>query len=373
MIDGDRRVFAVTDVVGQEGSAGIARDISQVEAMRAEHDRTVRSHADTLDQLNTAVAIFDAAQNLRFYNHAFQKLWELDAGFLDSKPDNTLLLDRLRAEGRLAEQPEWRRWKENLLTAYRSVEPQEHLWHLPDGRTLRVVANPQADGGVTWLFENLTEKINLESRYNTVVRVQGITLDNLAEGVAVFGSDGRVRLSNPAFSNLWGMPSGLVKPGTHISVIKAACQPLARNSPWSELAAAATGFDEERRDGRGQVELVDGNILRYAVIHLPDGQVMTTFVDVTDSVNVERMLKDKNEALERADQLKNDFVRHVSYELRSPLTSIIGFAELLGKETTGPLNERQSDYLSHIASSSAELETIVDDILDLATIDAGIM
>ena len=373
VIGGDRRVFAVTDIAGREGSAGLACDASQIEIIREDQERTRRSHAETLDQLSTAVAIFDSEQKLRFFNQAFQKLWELDPGFLVSHPDNTLLLDRLRSKGKLAEQPEWRRWKENLLGAYRSVEPQEHLWHLPDGQTLRVVANPQADGGVTWLFENLTEKISLESRYNTAVRVQGVTLDNLAEGVAVFGPDGRVRLSNPAFAALWGMPAGLVKPGTHISVIKAACQSLARSSPWGELAAAATGFDEDRRDGEGQVELNDGTILSYAVIHLPNGQLMTTFVDVTDSVNVERMLKDKNEALERADQLKNDFIQHVSYELRSPLTNIIGFAELLMHETTGPLNERQRDYVHHIASSSGELETIVDDILDLATVDAGIM
>lgn len=373
VVRGDRRVFAVSDFVGAEGSAGLASDVGEIESLREEYDRVVRSHADTLDRLNTAVAIFDTDQNLLFHNQAFQKLWDLDPAFLLSAPDNTLLLDRLRSEGKLAEQPEWRRWKENLLAAYRAVEPQEHLWHLPDGQTLRVVANPSPKGGVTWLFENLTEKINLESRYNTVVRVQGVTLDNLAEGVAVFGPDGRVRLSNPAFTALWGMSDELVKPGTHISVIKAACQSQAKVSPWGELAAAATGFDEERSDGSGQVELNDGNVLRYAVIHLPNGQLMTTFIDVSDSVNAERMLKDKNEALERADQLKNDFVQHVSYELRSPLTNIIGFTELLAQETTGQLTERQRDYVGHIASSSSELETIVDDILDLATVDAGIM
>lgn len=373
VIGGDRRVFSVTDYAGEDGSAGIACDISEIETVRARYECTVRSHADTLDRLSTAVAIFDPAQKLLFYNHAFQKLWELDHGFLDSKPDHTLLLDRLRSEGKLAEQPEWRRWKETLLAIHRAVEPGEHLWHLPDGRTLRVVANPQPDGGVTWLYENLTEKISLESRYNTALRVQGVTLDNLAEGVAVFGSDGRVRLSNPAFTALWGMPAGLVQPGTHISAIRAACDSLAHVSPWGMMAAAATGFDEERRDGEGQIELNDGTVLRYALVHLPNGQMMTTFIDVTDSVNAARMLKDKNEALERADRLKNDFIQHVSYELRSPLTNIIGFTELLAQEITGPLAPRQRDYVDHIATSSAQLETIVDDILDLATIDAGVM
>ncbi|MDX8493918.1 PAS-domain containing protein [Mesorhizobium sp. VK22B] len=373
VIEGDRRMFSVTDFANADSSAGLACDISAIETIRAEYERTVRSHADTLDQLNTAVAIFDTDEKLRFFNQAFQKLWGLDSGFLHSAPDNALLLDRLRSEGKIAEQPEWRRWKENLLGAYRAVESQEHWWHLPDGKTIRVVANPQPKGGVTWVFENLTEKIDLESRYQTAVRVQGETLDNLAEGVAVFGPDGRLRLSNPAFVTLWGLQAEAIKPNVHVSAIRDLCDQRAPDSPWSGFVAAITGFDDERRDRRGQTELVNGTVLSYAVIHLPNGQVMMTFVDVTDTVNVERALKDRNEALEKSDQLKNEFVQHVSYELRSPLTNIIGFTELLSLPTTGPLTPRQREYVEHVGSSSSVLLTIVNDILDLATVDAGIM
>lgn len=373
VVGGDRRVYSVTDFARTEGSAGIALDTSDLDGLKREFESTVRSHADTLDQLTTAVAIFDAEQKLKFYNQAFQKLWDLDAGFLNGSPENALLLDRLRSGGKLAEQPEWRRWKEQLLSAYRSVEPEEHWWHLPDGRTIRVIANPQPRGGVTWVFENLTEKIDLESRYNAVVQVQSETLDNLAEGVAVFGSDGRLRLSNPAFRTLWRLPEKLANGDVHISILKAACDSVAKESPWGDFVAAVTGFDDERRDSHGRTELIDGAILSYAIIHLPNGQVMMTFVDETDSVNVERALKEKNEALEKADKLKNDFVQHVSYELRSPLTNIIGFTELLALETTGPLSQRQREYVDHIGSSSSLLLTVVNDILDLATVDAGIM
>ncbi|TPI30661.1 PAS domain-containing protein [Mesorhizobium sp. B3-2-1] len=373
VIEGDRRVFAVTDFAGADGSAGLACDTSAIEAIRGEYERTVRSHADTLDQLNTAVAIFDTDEKLRFFNQAFQKLWGLDPGFLHSAPDNALLLDRLRSEGKIAEQPEWRRWKEGLLGAYRAVESQEHWWHLPDGKTIRVVANPQPKGGVTWVFENLTEKMDLESRYRTAVRVQGETLDNLAEGVAVFGPDGRLRLSNPAFATLWGLDREAAKPNVHVSAIRELSDRRAVESPWPGFVAAITGFDDERRDRHGQTELNNGTVLRYAVIPLPNGQVMMTFVDVTDSVHVERALKDRNEALEKSDQLKNEFVQHVSYELRSPLTNIIGFTELLSLPATGPLTQKQREYVEHVGSSSSVLLTIVNDILDLATVDAGIM
>jgi signal transduction histidine kinase len=100
---------------------------------------------------------------------------------------------------------------------------------------------------------------------------------------------------------------------------------------------------------------------------------MLTFVDVTDSVRMQRVLSERNEALEAADRLKSDFIQHVSYELRSPLTSIIGFAEMLSDETVGGLNPTQREYMDHIASSSSSLLAIINDILDLATVDAGIM
>jgi signal transduction histidine kinase len=182
-----------------------------------------------------------------------------------------------------------------------------------------------------------------------------------------------VRLSNPTFSSLWGIAAERVRRDTHIAAIREECDRLAEESPWDGFVGAVTGFDDERRDRHGQVELKNGTVLRYAVIHLPNGLVMMNFVDVTDSVNVERALLDKNDALQRADQLKNDFVQHVSYELRSPLTNIIGFTELLGLPDTGPLTKRQREYLEHIGSSSSVLLTIVNDILDLATVDAGIM
>lgn len=373
VICGNRHILAVVDHTGVSNSVGIGFDVSEVQEMRDRLKRADQNHSETLNRLTTAVAIFDSTQKLRFYNQTFARLWELDTVFLDSAPDNNLLLDRLRSQGKIAERPDWRRWKDSVLSAYRAVQPHEDLWHLPDNRTLRVMANPEANGGVIWVFENLTEQIDLESRYKTEVKVRGETLDNLAEGVAVFGRDGKLKLFNPAFLKFWGLDPSTFGPETHISTIRAQCEAFSKNSPWADLMADITGFDGSRHDRSGQAELTDGTILRYALIPLPNGQVMVTFVDVTDSVNVERALKDKNEALQHAHQLKNDFIQHVSYELRSPLTNIRGFAELLEMPGTGNLSDRQREYVRHIGSSSEILSTIIDDILDLATVDAGIM
>ena len=373
VVDGERKVFDVIDVATSSGSAGFARDVSDMDALREEFDRTLRSQSDTLNQLTTAVAIFDTSQKLRSFNSAFQKLWDLDIPFLEGIPTHGLLLDRLRTDGKLPEQPDWKRWREQILGAYRAPEAIEDWWHLPDGRTLRVLANPQPKGGAIWVFENMTEKFDLESRYNTLMKVQGETLDSLAEGVAVFGSDGKVRLSNPAFASLWSLPKELSSEGVHISAIRAACKDSAPNKEWDIFVGSATGFDDARDGRTGQIELNSGLVLAFTQVPLPKGQTMLTFVDITDTVHVARALKDKNEALKRADALKNDFIKHVSYELRSPLTNIIGFTELLQLPSTGVLSERQGDYLDHIATSSTVLLTTVNDILDLASVDAGIM
>jgi signal transduction histidine kinase len=92
---------------------------------------------------------------------------------------------------------------------------------------------------------------------------------------------------------------------------------------------------------------------------------------VTDRHRIETALRDRNEALEAADRLKSDFIKHVSYELRTPLNTILGFAELLGGGAPGPLNPRQAEYVQDIVSGANTLTKLIDDILDLALIESG--
>ncbi|HTQ83853.1 MAG TPA: ATP-binding protein, partial [Pseudolabrys sp.] len=117
----------------------------------------------------------------------------------------------------------------------------------------------------------------------------------------------------------------------------------------------------------------DGMVIDFATMPLPDGATLVTFQDVTDTVNVERVLRERNEALEEADEIKIEFVHHVSYELRSPLTNIIGFAHFLGDPNFGPLTDKQREYLGYITASTNALLALINNILDLATIDAGAM
>ena len=373
MIAGHRRTLDVISVPAPRGSAGIGIDATEAEMLRGELDRMVDAHRRTLDQLATGVAIFGSDRKLAFYNAAYRSLWDLDAAFLDQGPTDSAVLDQLRSARRLPDEPDFRQWKAALHEAYRALEAKEHLWHLPGGRTMRVVTTPNPEGGVIYLFDDVTERLDLERRYDALIRVQGETLDNLAEAVAVFGSDGRLRLFNPAFVQMWRLEPADLADRPHIEAVSARCRPLHGDAPlWQSLRATITAIDN-REPVKGRLERRDGNVVDCATRPLPDGATLVTFQDVTDTVNVERALRERNEALETADKLKIDFVHHVSYELRSPLTNIIGFSHFLGDPVTGPLTEKQREYLSYITVSSNALLAIINNILDLATIDAGAM
>jgi signal transduction histidine kinase len=381
IVAGTRRFFQVIDRAAPGGSAGIGIDITEVEMMRAELQRMTDAHRRTLDQLATAVAIFSADQRLAFYNAAYRVLFGLDPAFLDSEPSDSAVLDRLRAARKIPEQANFRDWKTELHEAYRALEPRSQEWHLPDGRTLRVVTTPNPEGGVTYLFDDVTERLKLVRRYEALIGVQGETLEALAEGVAVFGSDGRLDLHNPAFAQQWRLAAAALNgeqgQHPHIEAVLGWCRPLYSDDAfWAKLRGAVTGL-ERREPVAARLERLDGSVLDCSTVPLPDGATLVTFHDVTDSVNVERALTERADALQDADRLKSAFVQHVSYELRTPLTNIIGFTNLLLDPhigpSIGPITEKQRDYLDSIDKSSSALLAIINDILDLTTIDAGAM
>ena len=372
-ISGDRRLMDVSEVAYSGGSAGLAVDMSELEEVQSGLSRTVESHARTMDQLASAIAIFDNKQHLKFYNRAFREMWDLKQSALDGEPENGALFDLLRAEGKLAEQQDWSVWRNGQLEIYEKTGPNEDWWYLPDGRSLRVVANPHKQGGVTWVFENITEKLEMESRLAALTKVQGETLDCLSEAIAVFSADGRLKLSNPSFQSMWQLSDEQVAADTALSAIADHCSAVSEGSHWRNLVTAVTGVAEERTSLSGRIHASKNAIVDYAMMPLPNGQNMISFVDVTANVQMAQALTERNEALEAAEKLKNAFIEHVSYEFRTPLTNIIGFADLLQQQVFGGLNDKQLEYVGDITSSSKVLHSLVDNMLDLATLDAGIL
>lgn len=367
---GNRRAYNIHEMPIDGGVAGFAIDVTTLENAEKELERHIKAHTSTLDKLTTAIAIFGPDQRLRFFNQAYVKLWGLEAKWLEEQPLNGEILERLRSNRLLPEQANYREWKTKQLAAYTTLEVREDYWYLPDGRSIMVICEQHPFGGVTWLFENVTREYQLVTQVNELFDTQRETLDNLAEAVALFGSDGALRLANPSFMRLWQ-----VKPQTKPHVDEMQRSPgleADARAAWSDIRYGITGLDGARKvvDGRFR----HGDIfLSFRAVPLPDGHALLTFADVTDSVRAEQALRDRTEALLAADRLKTTFLSSVSYEIRTPLTSIAGFAEALDAGIAGVLGPKQREYVLDIRRSAGDLTTIIDAIIDLSAIDAGAM
>jgi signal transduction histidine kinase len=281
----------------------------------------------------------------------------------------------LRELRRLPEQPDFRAWKQDRLKMFERLDQHpEELWHLPGGKTLRVVAQPHPFGGLIFLYEDVSDQLRLESSYNTLIKVQKATLDTLQEGVAVFGPDGRLKLHNAAFARIWRLEPSELAGEPHLRRIAEACAArFPRDKVWDIVTSTVMSAAPERRREWSEAERSDDAILSLSIAPLPDGATLVTFVDATDRFRIESALRERNEALEASDKLKSEFVKRVSYELRTPLNSIMGFAEMLASGTPGALNQRQGEYADAIVKASGGLRDLINDILDLSTIEAGAM
>jgi signal transduction histidine kinase len=374
VIGGEKRALEIYEIPLATGHASFAIDITLLEETQKELTRHIRAHASTLDKLQTAIAIFGPDQRLRFFNAAYADLWGLETQWLETRPADGEILDRLRELRRLPEQENYKDWRNRQLAGYNTLETRETWWHLPSGQTLRVIAEQHPFGGVTYLYDDVTEQIRLESQYRELIGVQRETVDNLHEGVALFGTDGKLKLFNPTFSRVWGLDAAALAEEPHIREVIAHCRQFHEDERiWDEIKIVTTSLDSGRRSLQGRLARNDGVVLDYGTVPLPDGNTLLTFVDVTDSAGIEKALRERNEALVAADRLKTNFLSNVSYELRTPLTNIIGFAEALALGIAGELQPKQVEYLQHIRTSSRDLLGIIDAILDLTTIDAGAM
>lgn len=391
-VGGTRRVYRVIETpmhgAGDSGLSGFAIDVSEGEKSRTDLNRHLEANRRTLDEIPAPVSIFDAAQNLTYFNTAFQRLWGIEEAELAARPSHGELLDRLREAGRLPEVKDYLAWKKKQLALYtdnlnapgveRDGALPDDIWHLPDSRIMRVAAARHPLGGVIMIYDDITEKLRLEALYKTQMKVQRATLDNLAEAVATFSSDGTLRLYNHAFQSLWRFDESELDARPHIDTLVAqfADRSLEEHGDlFTKLRTRITSFAPEDRQSMRDASLAlkDGRSLSFGAEPLPDGATLVHFLDVTDSREREKELKEKNAFLEDIDRQKSKFVDHVSYQLRTPLNTIIGFGEMIDGQMFGVLNERQKEYMASILTASYALKDLISDIMDLAAIDAGKM
>jgi signal transduction histidine kinase len=375
-VAGQRRAFQVTAQPLRGGDVGAwALDVTDAEDARETLKRHVAAHDETLNHLVDAVAIFDAERRLAFHNTAFAMIWGLEPAWLADHPTHGEVLDRLRQRRRLPETVDYSRWKAGELAWYETLAPApDDLWALPDGRTLRVVRQPHPLGGLLLLFTDMTGDIRLRAQYNGLIQVQQATLDKLNDAVAVFGSDSRLRLHNEAFARFWNVTEAAMQSASDFDGVVELCIPrLHDRGFWSELKARVADPDPRARIAMsGEAKTSDDRIVAFQSRPLPDGATLIAFADITDTRRLEKAVAERSAALEEAERLKRDFVGNVSYELRTPLTTIIGYSEMLDRAGEA-LPERSRGHVASVRAAASQLARSIDDVLDMAQIDADEM
>lgn len=374
-IHGERRLLRVSDLpIGTEGIAGYAIDIEEMEQQAREYRAFRQAQRAMLDQLSVGVAQFDAAQKLVFANRPFLRQFDLPSGIVaDAIPFDRFLSDA-RDKRRTPEVRDFPAWRREHISWFEAQEAQEEAWPLPAGTHLRIVAQPMPDGGLVLIAEDRTEQLALSATRDTLLRTRTAMLDSLFEAMAVFAPDGSVQLWNRSFAGTWGLAPDILDAHPSADEMLAAIAPnLKRPQQAKAIGEIIRTATLDRREKGGRVELADGRILEFAGVPLPDGNGLLTVLDITDSQMAEQALRERNQALEEADAVKAGFLANMSYEFRTPLTSIGGFAELIQSGAAGPVNDQLKEYVDAILQSVSRLTDQVENVLDLSQGEAGLL
>lgn len=336
------------------------------------HDSTFKA---ALNSINTPLVIFNEDACLESFNDSYAAFWDLPADWLETKPTINQVLDALRERRLLPEVANFVTYKAEQRALFgRLTTPKEVLIHQPNGTTIKNTIYPTDQGGLVFSYEDVTDRLALERSVNALTAVQRETLNHLHEGIAVFGSDGRLKLCNPMFVSLWNIDPALSETEPHIDkIIELLHSGLVRTpfDPAEKERLIAQLLNREPDSKRLQRD--DGKTLDYTKVPLPDGAILLSYLDVSDSARVEDALKQKAAALDEANKLKSAFIANVSDEVQTPLKAVLSFTDVLADEYYGELSPRQKEYIESIRNTTQGLSTIVTDILDLASIEAGLM
>ena len=356
-----------------EGVGVWTDDVTSAQLASQSQARLTMAHGAILHQIKDAVAVFDARHRLEFSNGAFCELWDLDQAWVSERPSHGDWLDRLRQRGQAPETQDYARFKALELARHEASEPSdEAIWHLSNGRTLRVVSQPHPNGGIILIFSDITPELRLKSQFTQLLQVQRATLDKLSVAVAVFGSDARLQLKNQAFDTFWGQAGDAAEADVTFDAVRdRALRVIHDLQFWRELKARVTDLDPvARAPASGELTVADHRVITWLSRPLPDGATLISFADVTNERHLRAALGDREAALAEVQRLRQEFIATVSYELRTPMTTIIGYAELLGRNAPGFSNPVQG-YIQAVQTASAQMARTINTAVLAAELDAG--
>lgn len=196
--------FHVDESLDKICTAGALIDITELDELKRNLKLHQNAQLEIFGTLGTAFAVFNQQFKLAFYNRSFAKLWSLEESWLEEGPNYAMFLDIIREKRLLPEVPDYLLFKNEEQKEFsKIIEPKEDMLHLPNGKTFRRVRAPHPMGGLIFAYEDISDKLATTSAYNALLSVQNEMLDNLFDGVVIFGTEGRLKFYNQAYLKIW--------------------------------------------------------------------------------------------------------------------------------------------------------------------------
>lgn len=399
------------------------------EQLQKQFDQLQREHQLILDRIDDAIALFDKSDRLISFNRQFGEIWGLSPEYLQTLPDFHQICTVLTEKGSCSHatcqllQQIWEQSRSQPISM--EIEPTHQ-------RYLEVNTTHSEDGSILFVFRDVTEHRQSQNSLNAEVKrlrfllglmerlqtpveelreVAQFALNYLVEAmgaafgdVKVISGEGKNRyarsLSNRVsgeFIAYYGEPAVAQMENTLKEGI-----PYGQGLLWQVVSSGQPLFVEEYHKHPQAVEMFrHPGIGQLGIFPIPNAQGEIIGVLTLESRNLNKLqeapqqdmlvaacrtlgsaieraqaqdqLRRINQNLERASQMKSEFLASMSHELRTPLNSIIGFSQLLESQRSGPLSEKQRHQLQAIAKSGNHLLELLNDILDLSKVESGKM
>lgn len=254
-------------------------------------------------------------------------------------------------------------------------KPQRRRRMRPNGTAIDVRTAPLPDGGHISVVTDITPVVEAEAEAMRRAAMLDTMLEHIRHGICLFDADRRVVAANRVAAQLLGHPPELLQPGrTQEELVQAL---LERGEFGPGAAGEAAARDHLTRDR--SISSIhwrtrpDGRVLEVRSDPTPDGGFVVTYTDVTEQKQAEAALRQAAAEAEAASRAKSQFLATMSHELRTPLNAVIGFSEAMMHETARPDAKRIEEYAGAINEAGRHLLSLINDILDVARIEAGRM
>jgi len=335
--------------------------------------------AITLDSIGDAVIVTDAAGLITRMNPVAERLTGYSGSDCLKRPLSEVFRIEDEASGELRESPVARVLREGVV-----VGLANHTVLVARDGSRRPIADSGAPirhetgqiRGVILVFRDVTEQRQAEEALRHWQRI----FQHASWGVGLArASDVKIEAVNPAYAEMHGYTVEELL-GTPVSMLWApetSADMERRAHETADHGRVIVETTHLRKDGsRLPVEVI-GSVVRD--VHDQPLYFVANVQDISERKRLQQAqlraveLEAENRRIEEANRMKSEFLANMSHELRTPLNSIIGFAELLHDEQVGPIEPAQKDFLGEILAGGVHLLRLINDVLDLAKVEAGKM